>query len=228
MGQKRTAILYFAYRPDVEALRKPIFKQHGHEVNVRFYKELQEELFGQLTPLGLPVEHIDERQQHGHGFGERFCNAIEDVWARGYDQVIILGNDTPELDASVYQQAYELLRQDKTCLVKTHRNGVALIALQKERYYRHLWMELPWQSERIFDELFDCMAFCKVLGPDAIELNNLADVFAYLEMHRGKDSIAFLIESILNPLRNFVSLHLREKESGFISTRKLRGPPFTC
>ncbi|NNK79992.1 MAG: hypothetical protein HKO93_00715, partial [Flavobacteriales bacterium] len=68
---KGTAILYFAYRPRVEAVRKPIFTDHGIKVNIQFYKDLQEELFGQLTPLGLPLIHIDDQTQRGDGFAIR-------------------------------------------------------------------------------------------------------------------------------------------------------------
>lgn len=228
MGKGRTAILYFAYRPNVEALRKPIFSDHGLKVNVRFYKELQDELFGQLTPLGLPLIHIDDTAQRGSSFAERISNAVEDVWEQGYDNVLILGNDVPHLDTAVYQRSLELLDQGHACLLKTQLGGAGLIALNKKVYDREHWLDLSWQSKDTFNELFDCLPNCKVLDIEAIELNSLTDAYSYLETHKGKDSIAFLIDGILNPLRNFVSLQTPQKERGLERSHKLRGPPFKC
>jgi hypothetical protein len=228
MGKGRTAILYFAYRPNVEALRKPIFSDYGLQVNVRFYKELQEELFGQLTPLGLPLVHIDDTKQRGEGFGERISNAVEDVWEKGYDNVLILGNDVPQLDTDVYQRSLDLLEKGHSCLLRTQLGGAGIIALNKKGYNREHWLELAWQTEDTFNELFDCLSNCKVLDIEAVELNTLADAYSYLEMHKGKDSIAYLIDGIINPLRNFVSLQTTVKERGLERSHKLRGPPFKC
>ncbi len=227
MEKGRTAILYFAYRPDVEAVRKPIFSDHGTQVNAHFYHCLQEELFGQLTPLGLPVIHIDDQKQRGEGFGERFCNAIEDVLNRGYDKLIVIGNDVPELKTASYQEVIEALDKGGSCIVPTESGGTGLIGIQAEDYDRGQWMNVSWQTGGVYKQLSKSIKDCTILGL-VHELNSLSDVFAYLEVRRGKDAIAFLIESILNPLQNYVPLLASEKEKQVIRRRKLRGPPFTC
>ena len=135
-----------------------------------------------------------------------FANAIEQVWEQGYEKVMILGNDIPELNTEDYQQALELLDEGYTCLIPTQNGGTALIGVDRKRYNRALWTELEWQTSNTFNELFDCLADCKIPLEEVVELNSLADVYEYVEVHRGKDSIAFLIESLLNPLRNYVSL----------------------
>lgn len=227
MQTGRTAILYFAYRPDVEAVRKPIFSDHGAKVNAHFYHSLQEELFGRLTPLGVPLIHIDDQQQRGEGFGERFCNAVEDVLAKGYDRLMILGNDAPEIKTEKYQHIIEALDNGESCLIPTESGGTGVIAIQAKDYDRQKWMDVSWQSNAVYFQLYDAIEGCTAMDP-VHELNDLSDVFAYLEVHRGKDVIAFLIESILNPLQNYVPLMATEKERQVIRRRNLRGPPFTC
>ncbi|NND95373.1 MAG: DUF2064 domain-containing protein [Flavobacteriales bacterium] len=225
---KGTAILYFAYRPRVEAVRKPIFTDHGIKVNIQFYKDLQEELFGQLTPLGLPLIHIDDQTQRGDGFAIRICNALDDIWSRGYDRVVILGNDVPQLDTELYQRSIDLVESGHSCLLRTQLGGAGIIALNRSAYNKQHWLEIQWQTQETFNELFDCLPDCKVIDIEAIEINTLTDAYTYLELRKGKDSIAFLIDGILNPLRNFVSLQSSFKEKSPQRGHKLRGPPFTC
>lgn len=227
MPSGRTAILYFAYRPEVEAQRKPLFPSHGHQFNAQIYHELQDELFERVTPLGLPLIHIDERQQQGEGFAERISHAVEQVWEQGYERVIILGNDCPELRADDYQHCIELLDQGSSCLVRTQHGGAGLIALHRHQYHGQHWRELEWQSQRTFDELFDCLADCRVLDRTLIELNGLSDAHEYIELHRvSDDPIAHMLDSLLNPLRSYISLQSIGQEQSTSSTRKLRGPPF--
>ncbi len=227
MERGRTAILYFAYRPETEAVRKPIFSDHGRRVNVQFYHDLQDELFDRLTPLGLPVIHMDDDKQRGDGFADRITNAVEDIWAKGYERVIILGNDCPELDINSYQRCIDLLDTGKACLIPTQHGGAGLIALHKSQYTESHWRELEWQSESTFDELFDCLSDCKVLDMTLTELNSLGDAYLYLELWKhSDDTIAFIIDGILNPLRQFVSLSAPSSDLTFKQASKLRGPPF--
>jgi len=227
MEKGRTAILYFAFRPEMEAVRKPIFSNHGRKVNVQFYHDLQDELFDRLTPLGLPVIHIADNEQRGNGFAERITNAVEDVWAKGYERVIVLGNDCPELDIDSYQRCIEWLDKGNSCLIPTQHGGAGLIALHKSQYNASHWIDLEWQSAATFDELFDCLSSCKVLDRTLTELNTLADAYMYLELRKyANDEIALIIDGILNPLRQFVSLSFTGSDLTFQQSRKLRGPPF--
>lgn len=229
MEKGRTAILYFAFRPETEAQRKPIFTNHGHKVNVQFYHELQEELFDRLTPLGLPIIHIADDEQRGEGFGERISNAVEDVWKKGYERVIVLGNDCPELEVQSYQNCIDLLDKGNACLVPTQHGGTGLIALHRSQYHGEHWRELEWQSSETFNELFDCLAECKVLDRTVTELNSLADAYAYLELRKlTDDPIAYIIDGLLNPLRQFVISNHAGSDQNVQRSQKLRGPPFTA
>ncbi len=227
MEKGRTAILYFAFRPETEAQRKPIFSNHGHKVNVQFYHNLQDELFDRLTPLGLPVIHIADDEQRGESFGERIANAVEDVWTKGYEKVIILGNDCPELEIDSYQRSIDLLEKGNSCLIPTQHGGAGLIALHKAQYHGEHWRALDWQSSATFDELFDCLADCKVLDITLTELNSLADAYVYLElMKHTDDEIAFILDGILNPLRQFLISDVSSLDQSLPPSRKHRGPPF--
>lgn len=229
MEKGRTAILYFAFRPETEAQRKPIFVNHGHKVNVQFYHELQEELFDRLTPLGLPIIHIADNEQRGEGFGERISNAIEDVWTKGYERVIVLGNDCPELGIESYQRSIDILEKGNACLIPTQHGGTGLIALHKSQYNGEHWRSLEWQTSKTFEELFDCLSDCKVLDLTLTELNNLADAYVYLELKRSTDdSIAFIIDGLLNPFRQFLSSDHSLSEQSSQPAQKLRGPPFSA
>jgi len=224
LNNSRTAILYFALRPKVEAKRKPIFPEHGRDANERFYRLMQEELFNKIVPLGIPMIEMDERHQQGKRFGDRITHAIQHVWSQGFDQVIILGNDCPEVGTKTIQESIELLAAGCPSLMRTHRGGAGLIAIRKQDFRAELWPEMEWQTPHTFDELFDCLAGCKVIGDQLSEINTLSDAYAYLEL-RLDDELSYFIDTLLNPLRHFVSLQSTEAERSREEPTKRRGPP---
>ena len=91
MKQLNTAILIFANTAQEDASRKAI---RGSK---KLFQKLNEQTLKTVRQSKLPFFHLTEEAQEGTTFGERFTNAIKSVYARGYDNVITIGNDTPHL-----------------------------------------------------------------------------------------------------------------------------------
>lgn len=80
-----------------------------------------------ITSLDLPTS-ITIHTQQGATFAERLENAIETLAGFGYTQVVIVGLDCPDLEATDVERAFEQLGDYKLVLGPDHRGGCYLIA----------------------------------------------------------------------------------------------------
>lgn len=86
-----TAILLFANSPEEDLNNKCI--PNG---NVLF-SGLTKHTLSVIGQTEIPYFHFTEAEQVGNSFGERFVNAIQYIFNKGFDRVITIGNDTPQL-----------------------------------------------------------------------------------------------------------------------------------
>jgi len=143
----KTAILVFANSAKTEMLHKPI-----PEGEVLF-EALTAETLKKVKQTGLPYFQSTEKQQNGTSFGERFVNAIQDLFSKGYDNIITIGNDSPQLKTAHLIKTHHLLQQGKTVLGPTFDGGFYLMGLNKDNFNAKLFKELPWQQLSLFNKI---------------------------------------------------------------------------
>ena len=141
-----TAILIFANSHGVDAERKNI-PQSGP-----LFKSLNEEIVSKVEKTGLPFFLYSEELQIGVDFGARFTAAIQSIFSKGYDCIITVGNDTPNLSVSDIHQAHTNLIQGKTVIGPSTDGGIYLLGIHKNRFEPIGFRQLPWQKQHLFQE----------------------------------------------------------------------------
>lgn len=134
-----TAILLFAQSARVDASSKSL-------EDVAVMHVLNNRVQDTVVKSGLDYFHFTEREQRGTSFGSRFTNAIEDVFALGYESVICLGNDTPLLTPQLITQAAQQLELGHAVEGKSLDGGLYLMALHRSQFHASTFEQLPWQS----------------------------------------------------------------------------------
>ena len=69
--------------------------------------------------------------QHGDDLGARMANAADEMFRRGYQRVLLVGTDLPDLPESVYQDALTLLATHEVILGPSSDGGYYLIGLSR-------------------------------------------------------------------------------------------------
>lgn len=82
--------------------------------------------------------------QQGSSFGERFENAIEALARLGYDNIVIVGRDCPDLESADILRAFSLLENYRLVLGPDHRGGCYLIAFHASD--RAILKNVRWQE----------------------------------------------------------------------------------
>ncbi|SDS24508.1 DUF2064 domain-containing protein [Gramella sp. MAR_2010_147] len=137
--KNNSAVLIFANSAQKEILKKGI-------LSPELFDKLNEQVLKTVKKSGLEYFLITENEQKGNSFGERFSNAIQEIFDKGYDHVISIGNDTPQLTSAHLKQASELLLDHKIVLGPSMDGGFYLMGIHKSLFRRTQFLKLPWQT----------------------------------------------------------------------------------
>ncbi|WP_299317248.1 DUF2064 domain-containing protein [uncultured Maribacter sp.] len=94
-----------------------------------------------------------EKQQKGNTFGQRFSNAMSSVFALGYDNVIVIGNDTPQLQSKHIKEAHQRLQQNQPTIGPSLDGGFYLLAISKDQFKAKTFQTFDWQTNKIFSQV---------------------------------------------------------------------------
>ena len=173
--QPRTAILLFSRSAAAEALAK----YGGTTAQTdALSSALIRRTRQTLRRSGLPVYAFDEREQRGFTFGERLVDCVERVFAAGHAQVIVVGNDCPDLRVDHLHRAAAILAGGEQVMGRDGRGGVWLLGLQRAAFDEEALQSLRWQTA-------DLAADLSLLLRGAQELTLLRDVNWIGDLRRG-------------------------------------------
>lgn len=146
-----TAILLFARTAHAESEQKALLSSRKR--NDRMWERLNARTMKRLRLSGLPVYRSSEKDQRGSTFGERIAGAVDAVFAKGFDKLIIVGNDALDLRSSDISSAIRALDRREAVVGCDRRGGAYLIGLNREQFAAADFAALPWQQSALYVNL---------------------------------------------------------------------------
>ncbi|TQO38918.1 hypothetical protein GQ41_3584 [Arenibacter algicola] len=177
-----TAILIFANSSKEELKYKTIPKGSV------LFDGLTENALNTARKTGLPYFLISEKEQKGSSFGERFVNAIGSIFAMGFDNVITIGNDTPQLKVSDLARTSELIDARKFVLGPSKDGGFYLMGLHKSHFDTKAFRQLPWRTNTLTNKITGLIEGYNV---DVIQLRVLLDLDTTADLKRILKGLKF-------------------------------------
>ncbi|MEL0653016.1 DUF2064 domain-containing protein [Algibacter sp. TI.3.09] len=191
MKDHKVAILIFANSAEKEMVSKPLSSTSG------LFEALNLQTINIAKKTGLPYFHLSENQQVGANFGERFTNAIQSIYNKGYQAIITIGNDTPHLTAKHILKTAEKLKHNHVVLGPSTDGGFYLMGLKKQLFNKDTFLKLPWQTTGLNRSISKALAsnntkihYLEVLT----DIDNASDIERVLNRFK---SISAAIKSIL-------------------------------
>lgn len=225
------ALLFFSRNPRAEASAKKWFASAHGSANLQLATSLFRQTRNLLTESGLPVYHFHEGNQQGLTFGEKIAHAFDAIFQKGYDAVMAVGNDTPELDNLDWDRVLQQLEVGRSVLGPTRRKGAYLIGLHQSAFDYQAFATLPWQSNQLLTALEDYLAFrskaCYSL-PVLRDINTLGDLKEVINSSGLSDFLKSLFRMLLGmiPGDTFYKSPVLQSDSAYLSP-SLRAPPLS-
>lgn len=187
MSSDRTAILFFSHRPEREWQNKWLVREDyakNRQVAEVFYQHASQA----VAESGFPVQEVNGAQQRGDTFGARLANAAADVFADGYERVIIVGGDCPTLHEVEWEAVADRLDDGTSVLGPTpSHEGAYLIGMSQAHFDPDAFAALPWKSPALFPALARHLEEVSGTGPAMLapraDVNGHDDLVALLHHH---------------------------------------------
>lgn len=204
-----SAIIYFSRLPGEEIRHKTFF-----DGNERLNNVIASKLFDHTASIikktGIPAFYYSEQYQHGESFGERISNAMAEVFGLGYDSVIVVGSDTPNLDSASLLKTNTLLLDNPLVAGPTQLGGCYLLGIQKNAFNKNVISSLPWQSAKLMTALAS-LAPAIFLLTALKEINNAAQLYLFTKTAiKAQAFIASFIQLIISWINSIQKNNLQQ------------------
>jgi glycosyltransferase A (GT-A) superfamily protein (DUF2064 family) len=149
----KTALMVYAICPKIQAGKKAVFGKANLRKSLELFEKLHENTRKIALQSNLETFWIFDHEQEGKSFGVRYAKAFEELFLKGFDQVISIGNDIPGLEIAHIQQAEKGFLTSETILGPAEDGGNYLIALSRSKFNLLAFADLPWNSDRLHHSL---------------------------------------------------------------------------
>ena len=177
----------------------------------------------------MPFYVFDEKKQTGNTFSERLLCAVTYGFDKGHNNLIIVGNDCPQLTAKDILIAAEKLNNNDFIFGPTFNGGLYLIGFTKNTAYRNFITHIKWQTGTVVKST---LSFLHDSAVDYFLLSTLSDFNDVNDYIFLKDRLTVyttffeIIKSIIashNSLFYLSPVHIIPCVQ--LSAQKFRGPP---
>jgi len=163
----KTALLIFARSSKEEIAHKSIYN------GAQLFDALTNHVLETASKTQLPYFHFSEEEQIGITFGERFSNAVYTIFEKGYERIITIGNDTPQLKVSHILEAEKQLLSNKSVLGPSADGGFYLMGLHKSQFDQFAFEQLAWQTSEVSKQLLKLIS---QVNTEVFQLPTLFDI----------------------------------------------------
>lgn len=222
----KTALLIFSRTALEEAVSKRYVPSADIRNNVRVAKKFIQHTAQVAQETELPLYIKTSDQQVGYTFGERFSNAIDEVFNKGYEKVIAIGSDSPDLDKETILLVEKKLSKNGLVLGPTKDGGVYVVGIQKEIFDRSTFANIPWQTRSTYSALRSYNRFSSTKSIHILtDIDTKHDLLEWVQCTSQRTSLYQQIWLLIyNHHPHHSNYHFQQKEE-FQTFCLLRGPP---
>lgn len=176
---QQTAILIFTRTSGAEARHKLSGDRLSYGSNQKICAKLIAKTRRVAQQTGFSVIEIDSNQQIGNNLGERLSNSIESVFQAGFEQVLVIGTDTPDISRNLLQKAAQQISPTQATLGASKDGGAYLIGFHQTQFNKADFLNLDWESENTFNSLAEYFA---IQGTSISTTKTLQDIDSFYDL----------------------------------------------
>ena len=217
---KKASILFFSLNPEKEAVRKQWTE--SKKVNIQIAKTLYKQTLSKVKASKLDY-YIISNQDVDESFGANITSAIQQLFDRGIENLIVIGNDCPDITVRDLEKANQELNIGKHTFGQTKDGGSYLFSINKNKWNAEKFKNLPWCTTDLSQKLIQ---FLNNQFPVS-ELKTKADLNYLKDILNHIINAQTCISNLLKGLFLNIILSLNQLYIDVLSFNKiqLRGPP---
>jgi hypothetical protein len=150
------AILVFAKSAVCENESKRILDSSIN--NMMLWSTLNNNVLKITQKSKIPFFVVNESAQTGLTFGQKISNAINNIFNEGYEKVIVIGNDCPELKTQHLHLVQDHLQKNDFVFGPDYSGGDYILGISKNKFNKLDWENFDWQTRNLHKNLISFFA----------------------------------------------------------------------
>ena len=203
---KDRCILFLVRNPERGKVKTRLAATLGHNVARDLYRCFILDMLSGLESTGFPImicyypkDALDDvkgivgegyafQPQYGEDLGERMKNGMADSFAQGFDPVIVIGSDIPDLPAAFIQESFAALQTYDGVIGPALDGGYYLIGFRQESFLPEAFKGNEWGTNTVLTRTLDilrdhqCTAYSL---PPLRDIDTLEDLRGLFKKHEG-------------------------------------------
>ena len=226
--ESKNCVLLFVKYPANGRVKTRLADQIGQDTATGLYRNFVTDILATLKSLDVnfkivfdPPDSKEQFQQWlgkeysyipqaGQDLGQRMKNAFLQTFSGGFNSVIVIGSDSPDLPAEHLELALKALDTNDTVIGPSTDGGYYLMGFNKDTFLPDVFNGISWSSDRVFSRTINTLKQYRqnmYLLPQWHDVDTLADLKSF--SHRNKNSafsksatMCYLIKLKLRDLSN--------------------------
>lgn len=156
-------LIIFVKNPELGKVKTRLASSIGDEEALKVYRKLlsiTEKAAAQLNSIDVRVyftSSIDKSLfkessyylQSDGDLGEKMMNSFNVGFEDGYNQIVGIGSDLPDLSSSILEEAFEVLNLQDTVFGPAKDGGYYLLGMKQ--LHRCIFENKPWSTEQLLN-----------------------------------------------------------------------------
>lgn len=204
----KKCVLFFVKYPVPGRVKTRLAEQIGHDVAADLYRNFVTDTLATLKNLDANLRIVfdppDSKEQFqqwlgkeysylpqdGLDLGQRMKNAFLQAFSQGFNSVIVIGSDSPDLPVEYLERAYPALDNNDVVIGPSSDGGYYLIGFTKKSFLPEAFERISWSSNKVFDQTVNILKQHKqnlYLLPQWHDIDTIADLKSFQQ--RNKNSV---------------------------------------
>jgi uncharacterized protein len=199
-------ILIFLKAPNPGQVKTRLGKSIGDAHATQLYRCFTEDILTTVDLLDIPTIlcfsplnglsilqdwlglHRTYLPQQGKDLGDRMANAFRASFAMGYQQVLVLGTDSPDLPGSYLLDALAALQDNKVAIGPSEDGGYYTLSFTPTNFCPAVFNEMPWSTDQVYPLTLRTLRqhTCDLeILPTWSDIDTLDDLWQFYQRHLG-------------------------------------------
>jgi rSAM/selenodomain-associated transferase 1 len=201
----RRILIVFVKSPEAEGVKSRLAADIGEEKARRLYMHFVEDLLDSLDRGGFRLNiffHPPDQQnvvakwlgrrrryepQRGDDIGERMKNAFEKCFSDGFEAVILVGGDIPDMTGEIVKEGFTALKSSDAVIGPSPDGGYYLIGFRSGTFVPEVFTGIFWGTDGVMKstrEILENKGLRLSFLPPWRDIDTYEDLTALIERHR--------------------------------------------
>ena len=200
-----SCLLFFVRNPERDEVKTRLAATVGQNVARDLYRCFMLDMLSAFGGAGFPLticyspkDALDDltgivgegygfQRQYGEGLGEKMKNGMTDSFAQGFDPVIVIGSDIPDLPVAFIRESFAALQTYDSVIGPALDGGYYLIGFKQEGFLPEAFQGIGWGTGTVLTRTLDILGDNQrtaYLLPSLRDIDTLEDLKVFFEKHK--------------------------------------------